>query len=272
MTRTPPTTGEGARRRRSLRRLVYGQLNPKARRRGLSVSNGVILAIIILSVTCTILQTEPTIAAGRERLFDTLEAIFAWTFAAEYALRLWIAVEEASYRGAFLGRLRWALTPMALIDLIAWAPSLILPGLVPTYVLRIFRLARILRLAKLGRMSRAWSLIVEAVAARRFELMIVTCAGGFVMLLSATALYMVEGQIQPEHFGSIPRALWWSAMTLTTIGYGDVYPLTVLGKVLAVLTAVTGIGLIAAPTGVLAGAFSEAFQRHRQELEKQDEP
>jgi voltage-gated potassium channel len=81
------------------------------------------------------------------------------------------------------------------------------------------------------------------------------------MLVSATALYLVEGPEQPDKFGSIPRALWWAAVTLTTIGYGDVFPVTPLGKLLAAMTAMAGIGLIAAPTGILAAAFSEAFQR-----------
>jgi len=157
---------------------------------------------------------------------------------------------------------------MALIDLIAWAPSLLLPALAPAYMLRIFRLARILTLAKLGRMSRAWSLIASAIAARRFELTIVACVGVFALLLSSTALYLVEGPAQPERFGSIPRAIWWAAMTLTTIGYGDVYPITPLGRLLAILTAVSGVCLIAAPAGILAGAFSEAFQRHRRDLEE----
>jgi voltage-gated potassium channel len=261
-----------ATKRHTLRRLVYRELDPRHRRRGLSPVNSAIIVIILISVVCTILQTEPSISRGRERLFDVLEEGFAWLFAFEYALRLWVVVEQAEYRRPILGRLKWALTPMALVDLVSWTPTLILPGLLPSPLLRLFRIVRILRLAKLGRMTRAWALIVDAVAARRFELMIVSSAGLVVMLFSATALYLVEGEIQPASFGSIPRALWWSAMTLTTIGYGDVRPVTALGKALAVLTAVTGIALVAAPTGILAGAFSEAFHKHRLEVESEQEP
>lgn len=248
--------------------MMFGELNPRSRRRGLSLVNATIVVVILISVACTILQTEPTIERGRVGLFDALEQGFASLFAVEYFLRLWVTVEQSPYRRPITGRLRWALTPMALVDLLSWAPSLLLPGLVPSELLRVFRLVRILRLAKLGRMTRAWALIGEAVAARRFELTIVAAGGLFVMLFSATALYVVEGPVQPANFGSIPRALWWSAMTLTTIGYGDVHPITPLGKALAVVTAITGIGLVAAPTGIMAGAFSEAFQKHQHEVER----
>lgn len=82
--------------------------------------------------------------------------------------------------------------------------------------------------------------------------------------MTSTLLYLVEGEAQPDNFGSIPRAMWWSIATLTTVGYGDVYPVTALGKILAGLTAITGIGLIAMPTGILAAAFSDAMQRQRE--------
>ena len=134
----------------------------------------------------------------------------------------------------------------------------------PSYLLRLARLLRILRVAKLGRFSRAWTFVGRAIASRRYELLLTFYAAVFVMIVSATLLYIVEGPSQPEKFGSIPRALWWSVVTLTTIGYGDVYPETGLGKVFAGLTAVLGIGLIAAPTGILAAAFSDALQQQRQ--------
>lgn len=87
------------------------------------------------------------------------------------------------------------------------------------------------------------------------------------LLVSSTMLYLIEGAHQPETFGSIPRTMWWSIATLTTVGYGDVYPVTPLGKIFAGMTAVTGIGLIAMPTGILAAAFSDAIQAQRVEKE-----
>ncbi len=251
-------------RKATLRRRLHSELNPRRRRRGLSPINTAIVAIIIISVVGAVVETEPAVHLVYGRLLSDAERVFAWIFAVEYGLRLWVVVEQAQYRHPIWGRLRWALTPMAIIDLLAWAPTLLLPGLAPAEILRIFRLIRILRLAKLGRMSRAWRLIGEAVAARRFELAVVAGGGLFVILAAATMLYGVEGRGQPAEFGSIPRALWWEVRLLTGLGR-DYYPQTAIGKMLAVLTAVTGIGLVAAPTGILAGAFSEAFQRHRHE-------
>jgi voltage-gated potassium channel len=258
-------------RKPTLRRLLHAQLNPRRRRSGLSPVNGAIVAIIVVSVACAVAQTEPAINRAYGPLFDIAELVFAIVFAVEYALRLWVVVEQAEYRHPVWGRLRWALTPMAIIDLLAWAPTLVLPGLAPSQILRVFRLIRILRLAKLGRMSRAWRLIGEAVAARRFELALVAGGGAFVLLAAATMLFATEAGAMPQEFGSIPRALWWEVRILTGLGRNGPYPASALGKLLAVLTAVTGIGLVAAPTGILAGAFSEAFHRHRNEPDSESD-
>lgn len=220
------------------------------------------VAAILVSVALGVLDTEPALSASWLGFFRCTEVFFGVLFAAEYAARFWIAGPDAS-GSIWRSRLRWALSPAALIDLLAFSPMLFLTGWAPTSLLRLARLLRILRLAKLGRFSRAWSLIAQAVHERRYELLLSLYAALTVMIVSATLLYLVEGRLQPDKFGSIPRALWWSVMTLTTIGYGDVYPQTVVGKALASVTALVGIGLIAAPTGILAAAFSDAFQRRR---------
>jgi voltage-gated potassium channel len=128
-------------------------------------------------------------------------------------------------------------------------------------LLRTFRLLRILRLARLGRFSHAMRNLAEAVRDRREELLLSLMLAGMVLVFSAGAMYLIEGPDSPVQFGSIPRALWWSICTLTTVGYGDVYPHTVLGKICSGLTSIAGIGLIAMPTGILAAAFSQAFQK-----------
>ena len=107
---------------------------------------------------------------------------------------------------------------------------------------------------------------------RRDELILSLVAGLSLIVVAATALYLAEGGVQPEKFGSIPRALWWSVATMTTIGYGDVYPITPLGKVLASVTAILSIGLIAMPTGILAAAFSDGMDRHRRAREDNPPP
>lgn len=105
---------------------------------------------------------------------------------------------------------------------------------------------------------------MQAIAQRRHELGISAVVAIGLMLTSSTALYLAERGLQPEEFGSIPRAMWWSVATRTTVGYGDIVPVTALGRLFAALTAVTGIGLIALPTGILAGAFSEALHSIRE--------
>ena len=248
---------------RTLRAKVFAQLEPRARQgQGLSPANLVLSALILFATALAILETEPTIEGPGGALIAFVETGLGIIFLIEYALRLWSAAEAPAHGLPWKGRLAYALSPAALIDLVSVAASFA-PGVHGLLVFRLFRLLRILRLAKLGRMSRAWTHMVEAISARREELILSLMVGLGLMVASATLLYIAEGTVQPEKFGSIPRALWWAVSTLTTIGYGDVYPVTLLGKVFAAVTALASIGLVAMPTGVLAAAFSEAVQRHK---------
>ena len=257
--------------RPGLRQRLHRALDVSGARR-LSRLNLVLVAIIVVSVIVAVLDTEPSVSVPMQPLFRAMDVVFLVVFGVEYGVRLWIAPENPRYAHPVLGRLRWMLSPSAIIDLLALAPALIFAGATPAYLFRLFRLLRILRLAKLGRFSRAWGLMADAVASRRTELLLTLAAAGMVMLVSACLLYFIEGGVQPDKFGSIPRALWWSVITMTTIGYGDVFPVTALGRMVAALTAIAGIGLIAAPTGILASAFSDAAQRHREALNTIDTP
>lgn len=257
---------------RAPRRWLYVNLQPSAwPREGLSPLNRVITFLICVGVVLAILDSEPTISDGNAWFFRSTELLFAVVFTVEYIARLWIVAENPAYAPGWRGRLRYALSFYALIDLLA-----LLPLFAPffgnqSFVLRLIRLVRILRLARLGRFSSALGAIVEAVRSRRFELLTSLCIAFLLLLVSSTVLYILEGGIQPEHFGSIPRTMWWSIATLTTVGYGDVYPLTPLGKIFAGLTAITGIGLIALPTGILASAFSDVLEKQRQARIKAEE-
>lgn len=196
-----------------------------------------------------------------------LEVVFGVVFAAEYAARVWICVEGQRFGSGSRGRLRYVLTPAALLDLVALSPLFIGAIGPEAYVARLARLIRVLRLARLGRLSTSMRLPGQALTDRRYEPFMSVGIAFVVLLVTATLLYLIEGPGQPEAFGSIPRAMWWSIATLTTVGYGDVFPITPLGKMLAGLTAITGIGLIALPTGILAAAFSDALQRRRHDDE-----
>ena len=259
----PPARGDRGRWGR-WRRILHHQLYPKAwRGRGLSPLNRAVSFAILASALLACLETEPTLTAQWGSLFRWLEFALAVTFLVEYVLRVWTAGERPQYAG-LLGRLRYMATPVALTDLAAVLPILLFLGWDDVALVRVFRLLRILLLARLGRFSHAVKDILTAVAARRYELWISLLVALMLLLTSSTLLYLVEGEIQPAVFGSIPRAMWWSIVTLTTVGYGDVTPVTPLGRFFAALTALTGIGLIAMPTGILAAAFSEVIQRRRE--------
>jgi voltage-gated potassium channel len=253
-------TGEAA---KSFRARMFEQLDPRARQgQGLTPTNIVLSLLILFATLLAITETEPTIEGPNGPLINLLETGLGIVFLIEYAARLWSAAEAPAHGLPWKGRVAYALSPASLIDIVSVLASFA-PGVHGLLVFRLFRLLRILRLAKLGRMSRAWTHMAEAIAARREELFLSLVVGVGLMIASATLLYLAEGAAQPEKFGSIPRALWWAVSTLTTIGYGDVYPVTLLGKVFAAVTAVASIGLVAMPTGVLAAAFSEAVQRHK---------
>jgi voltage-gated potassium channel len=249
---------------------MYGQLVPAAfNGPGLSLFNRILIPLILVASALGVLETEPTLTSRFAEIFEGLEVFFGAIFSLELLARLWVAPERDRTRPTWLTRLEFVLSPATLADLIAVACSF-MPAIGPSALfLRWVRLGRILRLAKLGRTSRALEYMISAVVDRRDELLLSLGAGLMLMIAAATALYFAEGVVQPDEFGSIPRALWWSVSALTTIGYGDAIPVTPLGKLLASTTAILSIGLIAMPTGILAAAFSDGVQRHRAERDSQ---
>jgi voltage-gated potassium channel len=249
---------------RSIRLSVYRQLEPTAwPRKGLSPTNLLLAFLILIAVVNAIIETEPAISAGRETFFDDLEVIVASIFMVEYLARLWTVVENPRFAGYRFPRLRYALTAIAIIDLAAILPAFFAFGGASSLVLRFFRVFRMIRLAKLGRTSRAWQTIREAFYEKRYEFGLVLGLVAVDVLISGSLLYWAEADAQPDKFGSIPRAMWWAIVTLTTVGYGDAYPVTTLGKVAAAIAAITGVMLIALPTGLFAASFTEGIERHK---------
>lgn len=246
---------------------LYRQLEPDAwPHKGLSPVNMLIVGVILMGTFAAILQTEPLVFVGRERLFLTIEIAFGVFFTAEYLARLWVASHRPG-NSATYNRLSFVFSFSGLLDLAIIIATFAPFVTVNIIILRLVRLLRIVRLAKLGRMSVAIRRLTKAVSSRKYELLFTMGLAVTVLVFGATALHIIEGDIQPDKFGSIPRAMWWSVVTLTTIGYGDVYPITVLGKIFAAIVAMAGIGLIAMPTGILASAFSEAVRDETAENE-----
>lgn len=252
--------------RLSWRARLYRQLEPAAWPvEGLSPLNRWICALILVAVVVALLETEPSLLAGREYWFLGFEWVVGSLFVLEYLARAWVAVESPGHAHPVWGRLRYLGSFAAVIDLLAILPLFF--GLVGMEALfmRLIRVLRILRLARLGRFSKALRELGHAVRQRQFELYVSFGLALLVLLVSSIMLYLLEGGVQPEAFGSVPRAMWWSVATLTTVGYGDVFPITGAGRFFAALTALSGIGIIAMPTGIMAAAFSEAMQKNRRE-------
>jgi voltage-gated potassium channel len=215
------------------------------------------MVLIGLSIGINVIETEPAVSNQWGVELTLVDIAIAVLFAIEYALRAWCVTEQPTYHG-ILGRLRYMLTPMALIDLAAFVPTLITLGTTDLFLVRIVKFAQMVRLGKFGRYSHAFATITLALRRCRAEL--IAGAGLALLILTgaATVLYFVEGEVQPDQFGSIPRALWWSAITLTTVGYGDVVPITPLGKVMGGLVAIASVGIVALPSGIIAASFVEA--------------
>lgn len=250
-----------------MRRWLFLQLEAKAwPGTGLSPVNKVIATAIVLAVTVAVLETEPEYRAWASDLFYAANLLFGILFGVEYLARLWVAGEDPRYAG-FRGRVRYAASMVALIDLIALMPFFLSAGLQNAFLLRMVRLLRLLSLARFGRYSVAMRNIWVALLDRRYELLMSLFAAFMIMLLAASALHFAEGAQNAKSFGSIPRALWWGVATVTKVGYAGAYPVTFLGKFFAALFAVAAVGVVAMPTGILAAAFSDAFQKERRKRE-----
>lgn len=230
----------------------------------LSKTNLFLVIVILAAVAVSILGTEPSISQQHHDLIIGAEMAFGAVFLVEYAVRVWCVADRPGPGSALAKRLRFVVSPLALIDLFVVITSLMPFFIGDAAVLRVVRLARLLALVKFNRFSHAVEEIGEVVWQRRYELAVTIGLAWVLLLFGATALYWAEGDVQPDQFGSIPRALWWAVVTLTTVGYGDVTPITPLGKVLASLVALGGVGLVAMPAGIMAAAFSEAIQKKRE--------
>jgi voltage-gated potassium channel len=216
--------------------------------------NGLLLALIAANLLAMIAQSVPAVGAGRDRIFGQFERVSLWIFAAEYLLRLWSCTALPKYQGAVRGRARLAVTPLALIDLLAILPLLPFVG-GDFRSVRALRLFRVFRVAKMARYSRSLRLFGRVFREHATELVTVLLFLAALLVLASSLMYYAENEAQPEAFSSIPAALWWSIATLTTVGYGDVVPITTAGKILAGVIAVLGIGMFALPTSILGAAF-----------------
>jgi voltage-gated potassium channel len=213
--------------------------------------------LILVNCLALSLETMAAIRAGREAFFDALEVASTAVFALEYVLRVWTCVEEPKYVRPVAGRLRYMASPLAMLDLLA-----ILAFFAPVDLrfLRIFRVSRLFRVLHLEVFNRSMQAIFEAVGRRRHLLYVSVTMMATAVYCTAVLLYTVEHAAQPDKFSSIPETIWWAVVTLTTIGYGDIAPITPLGKTLTSVIAIFGIGIFALPTAILTAAILDAGQ------------
>jgi len=218
------------------------------------------------NVLAIILESVESIHQAYEGFFYWFELISVILFSGEYLLRLWSCVEDPihmkdSYTET---RFRFMGTSIALIDLAAIAPfylQIFLPGM----DLRFLRVLRMLRILKLTRYSSAMNLLLRVLYQERNAFSAAFTILVMVLILVSCGIYLVENDAQPDAFGSIPAAMWWAITTLTSVGYGDVTPLTPFGKLLGAIVMVVGVGMVALPAGILASSFSEMLRRRQQE-------
>ncbi len=228
--------------------------------------DGLILGLILLSVGSVFALTfnlPPKVAQG----LATLEPIVAYVFTVEYLLRLWTADVLYPECPAWRARLRYACTGMAVIDLLAVLPFWLafVPFLHPVSLisLRTLRLFRLLRLFKLNRYSDALQMMVEVFRQRFHQLMASLFFVWVLMIIASLLMYAVEHDAQPEAFRNAFSGFWWAVATLTTVGYGDIYPITVAGRLLGAVIALLGVGMVAIPTGILSSGFMDRLNAQR---------
>jgi voltage-gated potassium channel len=221
-----------------------------------------IITLITLNVVAVILETVESLAAQFSTVFATFELFSIIIFTVEYVLRLWVCTAGKKGANPVTDRMRFVIKPMALIDLVAILPFY-LPVMFPLdpRFMRALRLFRLFRLFKMGRYSESLQTLGNVMKAKKEEIIVTFFVISLLLIFASSTIYYVEHDAQPEAFSSIPAAMWWGVATLTTVGYGDVYPITPLGKFLGAVIALLGIGMFALPAGILASGFAEELQK-----------
>ncbi|MFB9138856.1 cyclic nucleotide-gated ion channel [Maritalea porphyrae] len=247
-----------------LRRRWFEILEPSAGGDKASlISDVVLVTLIFLNTFAFVLGTVDGFKEDYAVQLDIILYVSIIVFSIEYLLRLWVCVEHPLRRDGHpvWARVQYMFTPLALVDLIAILPFYIGPG--SSVDLRILRVLSMLRFLRIARYSSAFQLFGRVVHREGRSLMGVLLILVALVLIAASGMYAIEGNVQPENFGDIPSAMWWALATLTTIGYGDVVPVTALGRWFAGLIMIFGVGVFALPIGILSNGFAmEVNQRN----------
>ena len=228
------------------------------------IINIFIVILIILNVTAVMLETVPSIHDPHKQFFKDFDLISVIIFSVEYILRVWSSNHDPRYKHSFHGRLKYMLSPAALIDLVAILPFYIhvIVGL-DLRMLRILRLLRFFRLFRLTAYTKAAHLVFNVFKSRFNELMLAFILTLFLIVIASCLVFFAENPTQPHVFTSIPATIWWAIVTLTTVGYGDMVPVTVMGKVFTSVILLAGVALLALPAGIITSGFLDESRKLR---------
>ena len=226
--------------------------------------NVLLILLISMNVIAIFLETVDPIYEEYRRAFWYFELFSVVIFTFEYFARVWscIDLEDAVDASPLRARIRYMLSPIALVDLVAILPFYL--SLYLTMDLRFLRVLRLLRLFKLTRYSPALGALLDVIQKEADALLAAIVVLLMMLVISAGGIYFLENELQPETFGSMPDSMWWAIVTLTTVGYGDVIPVTTTGKMFAGLIGLIGIGMIALPAAILASGFAENIRERKQ--------
>ncbi|MHA7777798.1 cyclic nucleotide-gated ion channel [Roseibium sp. M-1] len=241
-----------------IKRALYEVLENTGKRKVASaIVRHTLVFLILLNIAFAVLETVPEIRQAFDTHFRIIQLLSGLIFLVEYVLRLYVADLHPPLRryGPVMSRLRYAVQPDAIIDLIGALPLLFVLFL-PNEAVTIVIILRLLRFLKLARYSPALRSLISAVGNERRALIGSSMIIFGVILLAATVMYLIEHDAQPEKFRSILHGIYWAITTVTTVGYGDVVPVTSLGKMIAGIVMLMGYGLIALPVGIIASAFA----------------
>jgi len=227
--------------------------------------SGFLVLVIFTSSISLVLTTEPSIERVYGDFLWLYEAFASMVFLVEYLLRIWSCKDESEEHGRLHCRIRYIVSFMGIIDLLSFLPFfLMIAGWSPTPQLMLIQL---LRLLKLTRYSVAFNLLADVLKDEAESLLVSVMLMFIILIFASVGIFIFEHQVQPDAFGSIPKAMWWAIVTLTTVGYGDVTPVTVQGKIFATFITVAGVGLVSLPAGIIASGFTEQLRLRREKFE-----
>ena len=253
---------------RGLRSRVYGLLHPV--RSGSHTGQIIELALMVLialNIVALVLESVPDLNASYNELFVIIEIVSVLIFTVEYLLRVWSSAENPKYAEPVSGRLRYMASATAVIDLLAILPFYLAFLPIDLRFIRIIRLFRLFRLLKIARYLKALNLIQVVLREKKEQIYVTIIFIAFLLIIVSTLMFYVENDAQPEVFTSIPASMWWGIETLTTVGYGDMLPMTPFGRLLGGMISVLGIGLFALPAGILSSGLTEHMQKNGKHAE-----